>query len=90
MSRPSELFIYSAVAQNPGRVVTLVHKEDWDAFSESVSMVPSRCMHLDETLTCVHGIQDPFPDDDVVWGTLRCCVRWTRSESCLHQAWRTP
>lgn len=25
--------------QNPGRVVTLVHKEDWDAFSGSVSVL---------------------------------------------------
>jgi hypothetical protein len=23
-------------SQNPGRVVTLVHKEDWDKFSEAV------------------------------------------------------
>ncbi|CAA7266426.1 unnamed protein product [Cyclocybe aegerita] len=39
--------------ENPGRVVTLVHKEDWDKFSASVSYaLPS----------------DAFPDDDVVWG----------------------
>ncbi|TDL22315.1 ChaC-like protein [Rickenella mellea] len=30
----------------PGRVVTLIHKEDWDAFSG----------------------EDPFPEDDTVWG----------------------
>lgn len=24
-------------SQNPGRVVTLIHKEDWDRFSRSVS-----------------------------------------------------
>lgn len=32
--------------ENPGRVVTLVHKDDWDKFSG----------------------QDPFPDEDTVWG----------------------
>jgi len=29
--------LHSACLQNPGRVVTLIHKEDWDKFSQSVS-----------------------------------------------------
>lgn len=40
LHHPSEWFVYNSTpAQNPGRVVTLVHKEDWDAFSGSVSTV---------------------------------------------------
>jgi hypothetical protein len=30
-------FRFTIIVQNPGRVVTLVHQEDWDAFSGAVS-----------------------------------------------------
>lgn len=35
-----DLFAHGlALSKNPGRVVTLVHKEDWDKFSASVRIV---------------------------------------------------
>ncbi|KAG8986396.1 hypothetical protein FRB94_003447 [Tulasnella sp. JGI-2019a] len=33
--------------ENPGRVVTLIHSDDWQKFS---------------------SLNDPFPEDDIVWG----------------------
>ena len=54
--------VHSAI-QNPGLVVTLVHKEDWDNFSASVCVSSSPAAAISQT----HH-QDAFPDDDVVWG----------------------
>ncbi|KAH9172888.1 ChaC-like protein [Lactarius sanguifluus] len=49
---------------SPGRVVTLVHQEDWAAFSSAVSRSPS------PTLLPIGParFQDSFPHEDVVWG----------------------
>lgn len=60
----------SIYPQNPGRVVTLVHKEDWDAFSGSVSTSRIDTCEWPLTLRTMTPLrsQDPFPDDDVVWG----------------------
>lgn len=44
-------------------MVTLVHKEDWDKFSQSVSKIIRPRRTLSE---CI--LQDAFPDDDTVWG----------------------
>ena len=45
-------------------MVTLIHKEDWDTFSASVSSCPD--ILLRRTLTIIPW-QDPFPED-IVWG----------------------
>ncbi len=53
----------SIVVQKPGRVVTLVHKEDWDKFSGAVSNP-----EIGERNPTHTEIQDAFPGDDIVWG----------------------
>ena len=65
--------------QNPGRVVTLIHKEDWDHFSGSVRLV--RLVELLGVVVLIvfRSLQDPFPDDDVVWGTISPRSSWENS-----------
>ncbi|KAI0952601.1 hypothetical protein AcV7_008349 [Taiwanofungus camphoratus] len=53
--------------ENPGRAVTLVHNEDWEAFSGSVSIQRFTPGYKQDSLMCV-ACKDPFPHDDVVWG----------------------
>ena len=83
---PSRLFVsfhFVVIVQNPGRVVTLIHQEDWAAFSGAVSCLsaqgrtPSCPLPLAATLPkrfsrrCDLYQVDPFPHEDIVWGTLR-------------------
>ncbi|OBZ70490.1 Glutathione-specific gamma-glutamylcyclotransferase [Grifola frondosa] len=53
--------------ENPGRVVTLIHKEDWEAFSGSVNIKQTLCSVEPAKLIYM---QDPFPHDDVVWASV--------------------
>lgn len=53
------------ILQKPGRVVTLIHKEDWVKFSGSVSWHLISVCHFFADVS-----QDAFPDEDVVWGTF--------------------
>ena len=41
LARISHLFAlsFAVVVQNPGRVVTLIHQEDWASFSGAVSFI---------------------------------------------------
>ena len=76
-------FRFVVIVQNPGRVVTLIHQEDWAAFSGAVSCLsaqgrtPSCPLPLPATLPkrfarrCDLYQVDPFPHEDIVWGTLR-------------------
>ena len=78
---PSRRFV--VIVQNPGRVVTLIHQEDWAAFSGAVSCLsaqgrtPPCPLPLPTTLPkrfargCDLYQVDPFPHEDIVWGTLR-------------------
>jgi hypothetical protein len=68
------------LVQNPGRVTTLVHQEDWAKFSGAVSLfslcfcprAQSRTPLLNDVARAgVICNQDPFPQEDIVWGTLR-------------------
>jgi hypothetical protein len=69
-------------AQNPGRVVTLVHQEDWAGFSGAVSSLSLFCTPP-EVAALINKMndfprrgcnfcQDSFPHEDIVWGTYVC------------------
>jgi hypothetical protein len=67
-ARARALFRLSSFAQNPGIVVTLVHHEDWAGFSGAVRFF-SLFAKKPQLLLIVILCQDPFPHEDIVWGT---------------------
>lgn len=66
--------------ENPGRVVTLVHKEDWDKFSAAVR--PIRFIYT--RALAKESSKDAFPDEDVVWGAFMSSARASWPSHVLH------
>jgi cation transport regulator ChaC len=67
-------FRFVVIVQNPGRVVTLIHQEDWAAFSGAVSCLSAQ----GRTPPCPLPLPDTVP---IITPAVVICIRWTRSRT---------
>ena len=74
--------------QNPGIVVTLIHKKDWDKFSAAVSTAYELVLGCFKLMSA--SSKDAFPDEDVVWGqhchllSDFCDLNWISLRHCIY------
>jgi hypothetical protein len=54
-------FRFAVAVQNPGRVVTLIHQEDWAAFSDVVSFFVCSVPAQGRTSSCPLPLASPIP-----------------------------